>query len=102
MENEKVVLTRTGRRPLAFNGQKIASATTWDHNATRWTKVQIFETDTGKVVVGIGFVTCWQGEEDRYTAEVFADRSAAMLHIEEFASTLASGIANELKIAEMI
>lgn len=99
---EEIKLTRDGKRPLAFRGVKIAEDTTRDHNSTRWTKVHVYETDKGKVVVGIGYLSCWDGESARYTAEAFSSKEEAVSHIEEHAEPLAGDIADQLDVAERI
>lgn len=95
-------LTRTGKRPLAFNGSELHADTTATHNSTRWIKIGVYETDSGKTVVGIGNMTCWQGEHDSYMAEVFNTRKTAMEFIEEFAPQLASDAAQAMNVEERI
>lgn len=103
-ENEmtEIKLTRTGLRPLVFNGNLLSEHTTRDHNSTRWTNVRVFETKTGKIVVGIAYMTCWQGETDRLTADVFTTRADALSRVEENVSELASDVATDLNVAEKV
>ena len=95
-------LTRTGKRPIAFMGHELFTGSTKDHNTTRWVKVAVFETDKAKFVVGIGYITCWQGESDRFTADVCDTLDAVITHLEENAPVLAEDAASALNIAERI
>lgn len=95
-------LTRTNKRSLTFNGLLLVDRSSKDHNSTRWVKTSIYETDKGKFVVGLGHITCWQGESDRYTAEVFETLEQVVAFIEENASVLAEDVASELNIVERI
>ena len=95
-------LNRSGKRPLAFIGKEIAEESSRDHNSTRWVKATVFETDKGKVIVGIVHATCWQGEHDRFTAEVFTSRERAMDHIEDEAPAIAEEISSKLGVSEMV
>jgi hypothetical protein len=97
-----VKLSRSGKRPLAFNGEQIATATTKDHNSTRWTNIEVYETDQGMWIVGIANITCWQGERDSFSAEVFRDLDKAMSHIEETVPSLAPELAEDLNVKEVL
>lgn len=99
---EKVTLTRTNKRPLTFIGEQLASESTKTLNSTRWQKCTVYRTESGKIVVGNGNITCWQGESDYYTAEVFADIESAMNYIEEHAAELAPELAKLLNVSETI
>lgn len=102
MNTKLTRLTRTGKRPIEFVGNELFCASTKDHNSTRWAKCVIYETDTGKIVVGIGDITCWQGEVSRLTAEVFADRSEAISYVEENCAALAPAAAKALDVSETV
>ena len=99
-EYQKVKLHRTGNRPLAFHGRMIASASSEGLDSTRWTKVQVYETDKRNIVVSIGYITRWEGETDRFYAEIFGTREDAVSHIHGHAIVLADEIADELGITE--
>ena len=99
-EYQKVKLHRTGNRPLAFHGRMIASASSEGLDSTRWTKVQVYETDNDRIVVSIGHITRWEGETDRFYAEIFGTREDAVSHIHGHAIVLADEIADELRITE--
>ena len=99
-EYQKVKLRRTGNRPVAFHGRMIASASSEGLDSTRWTKVQVYETDNRNIVVSIGYITRWEGETDRFYAEIFGTREDAVSHIHGHAIVLADEIADELGITE--
>ena len=99
-EYQKVKLRRTGNRPVAFHGRMIASASSEGLDSTRWTKVQVYETDNDRIVVSIGYITRWEGETDRFYAEIFGTREDAVSHIHGHAIVLADEIADELGITE--
>jgi EXLDI family protein len=101
-EYQKVKLHRTGNRPLAFSGRKVASASTKSPESTRWTRVQVYETDDGKIVVGIGYITKWDGETDCFYVNVFGTRADAVSHIYRHALLLADEIADELGVTKNI
>jgi hypothetical protein len=62
---EKIKLPRTGNRPLAFVGEKIASASSRQPNGpcqTRWHELDLYRTESGKYVVAIAYRTQWEKE----------------------------------------
>ena len=70
---ETITLERTGGKNVRFKGELLASASgRWFNGVeqTRWTDYDLYKTDTGKYVVAISSITCWQGESDRYQVEV--------------------------------
>ena len=70
---ETITLERTGERNLRFKGEMLGSASShWINGVeqNRWTEYEIYKTETGKYVVAITHVTCWQGEVNGYQAEV--------------------------------
>ncbi len=95
-------LTRTGKRPLVFNGIELAAATTRDHNSTRWSKCEVHKTEKGKYVLGYAAMTCWQGESDRYSANVFDTPEDVVAELEENCPALAEDIAKALNVAERV
>ena len=99
-EYQKVRLRRTGNRPVAFHGRMIGSASSEGLDSTRWTKVQVYETDNRNTVVSIGYITRWKGETDRFYAEIFGTREDAISHNYGHAIVLADEIADELGITE--
>lgn len=101
-EYQKVKLHRTGNRPLAFRGRKIASTSTEGVESTRWRKVQVYETDDGKIAVGISYITRWEGESDRFFAYVFGTREDAVSYLYGHAGVLADEIADELGVTKHI
>ena len=101
-EFQKVKLHRTRNHPLTFRGRKVASASTEGVESTRWTKVQVYETDDDKIVVAIGYITKWEGERDRSYAYVFDTREDAASYIRGHAGVLADEVADELGVARLL
>ena len=102
MGYQKVKLHRTGNRPLAFRGRKIASASTEGVESSRWRKVQVYETNDGNIVVAIGYITKWEGETDRSYAYVFGTREDAASYVYGHARVLADEIADELGVSKHV
>ena len=70
---ESITLERTGERNLRFKGKMLGSASShWINGVeqNRWTEYEIYKTETGKYVVAISSITCWQGEVNSYQVEV--------------------------------
>jgi hypothetical protein len=62
---EQIVLRRDGDAPLAFRGERIATADTRETQGdgqNRWNEVAIYRTAGGRYVVAIEYHTQWQGE----------------------------------------
>jgi hypothetical protein len=95
-------LTRTEKRPIAFMGSELFTGSTKTHDTTRWVKASIYETDKAIFVVGIGRITCWQGESDQFTADVCDTLDDVMTLIEKDAPGLAEDVAAALNIAERV
>ncbi len=99
---EQTKLKRSGQRPLAFTGEQLLATDDKTLNSTRWTKVSVHKTKAGRFVVGVGHMTCWQGESDSYKAEAFDSLDDVISYIEENAPNLAGYAANALGVAEHI
>jgi len=72
----KHTLTRTGNRPLSFDGEMLASTNTQTANGAgenRWWDIAIYRTESGKYVLAIGYNTRWQGEHERQDAYICAN-----------------------------
>ena len=75
----EVVLKRTGERPLIFEGELLAEASTsMDRAHPDWSgetgvnhTVQVWRTDKGQFVVALVCYTAWQGQRDSHQATVF-------------------------------
>lgn len=96
----KTKLNRTDRRPISFNGYLLVKDSTRSNsgsNQNRWTDCFLYETDSQKIVVGIGNVTCWSNERDFYRVDVFDKIEDAITHIEEHAASLTEDIVRQLK-----
>ena len=71
-----ITLTRTGDRPLTFEGDQIASANSrWakGQESNRWHELCLYETTTNKFVLHIAYRTQWQGELNRDEALILSD-----------------------------
>jgi len=79
-ELETFTVTRDGDRDLEFQGERIASVSDHSHEGSkqnRWTEIRAYRTDADRIVVQITRRTCWQGEQDTFTAGAF-DTPAAV------------------------
>jgi hypothetical protein len=99
---KEIKLYRDGKRPLVFNGEEIASASTRDNNSTRWTRAEVYRSKSGKVIVGVAHLTCWQGERDSFQAAVFTTTEEAVSYIELEVPEIAPEIADALGVKETI
>ncbi len=73
-ETGKFKLWRDGQKDLEFEGVELASVDNRSHQGekeSRWTELALYRTRGGKYVLHRKDRTCWQGEEDSETAEVF-------------------------------
>ena len=74
-------LTRTGDRPLAFEGQRVASASSEGADGPanlRWHEVSLYNlNDSQELVLAISYHTKWAGESDHHTAYVCQDAQDA-------------------------
>lgn len=71
---EKLIIKRDGLPPIAFTGERIASASNEINSngrANRWTEVKIYRSKGGKFIATLSRLTCWQGESDRHAAASF-------------------------------
>ena len=68
--NSNIILDRTGRVPIEFDGMQIAKITS-DPNGhkNRWTEFKVFKTKYGKYVVQILGMTTIKGEFERSTVK---------------------------------
>lgn len=77
-------LPRTGNRPLEFEGEPLAEASSHSHDgatSARWHELAIYRTGGGKYVVAIGYRTRWQGEHnhDEVLVEDTAEGAAEII-----------------------
>jgi EXLDI family protein len=75
-------LNRTGKRPLVFMGEEIASATNKHKDSTRWDDVHMYKSSNGGYIVGIARKTNWVDERDTYFAEPFNTMDNAIRFVE--------------------
>lgn|SRR5438093_9298737 len=91
-------LNRTNNRALVFVGEEIASATNRIKDSTRWDKVHVYKSTSGRYIVGIAQITYWDGERDHYIAESFGTMDEAIAFVErnENARPLAHQVRRQL------
>lgn len=73
---EKITLSRSGDRPVTFDGELISRQSTHHYDGPcnqRWHNLALYRTDKGKYVLHIDYTTCWQGEYGRSQASVHDD-----------------------------
>lgn len=79
---QRYELERTGDRPLAFEGELLAEAstrTTDGFGSSRWHEMAVYRTHGGRIVLAVTWRTRWQGELDHHdvwildTADEVAD-----------------------------
>jgi len=76
-----ITIPRTGDRPLQFDGDLIAEATSRQQQGpcqSRWYELALYRTASGKYVVAIGYRTQWQGELPRDEAHVESTLAGAV------------------------
>lgn len=75
---KQYTVKRDGERDIKFTGEQIAAASSSDNNASgsysgspgRWTELSLYRTQAGKYICEQIGRTCWEGEKDRFSAEV--------------------------------
>ena len=90
---EKFIIKRDGLPPIAFTGERIASASNEINSngrANRWTEVKIYRSKGGKFIATLSRLTCWQGESDRHSAASFATAAEVIEWLKEGESGLGS------------
>jgi len=75
MVESMITFPRTGDRPLIFEGERVATASSEhlrsDGAATRWHELALYAVNPTKFVLAIGYRTRWQGELENDQAHVF-------------------------------
>jgi len=95
MQEHKI--NRTNKRPLAFRGELIVSASAKKRESLRWNSGLVFETDRGEFAVGIAHKTCFEREErDQYFAEIVRTRRDVITLFQQLAPDLTGAIAIQL------
>lgn len=78
---ETIELARDNGPDVRFQGEQIASASSWHYEGprnTRWTELTLYRTSGGKLVCHEVGRTLWQGERDRRAVHV-ADTEAEII-----------------------
>ena len=84
---ETYQLTRTGDRPLTFEGEVIAEAgAMWvnQKEQLRWHEITLYRTGGGSYVLAIGYFTQWQGEQDHRAVYHAKDVEALMEELQMY------------------
>ena len=76
----RITLTRTGNRPLAFDGEQIAASSSRHRDANRWHDLSLYKTSNGNFVLSVDYNTIWQGEMD-YSDAVIVDSADAVAQV---------------------
>jgi hypothetical protein len=87
MTTESFRLTRTGNRPLSFDGALISISSSREHESSRWHELALYRTSAGKWVLSVVFRTLWQGEHDHHSAEIFDGPELAAAWLSGFGPT---------------
>jgi len=69
MTMKQIELSNDNVRDVVFTGEKIAGASSREHQgarSSRWQVLQLYRTETGRLVCYRESVTCWQGESDTH------------------------------------
>lgn len=102
-------IERTGRRPLRFTGELIASSDTSCHDDTRWTVAKVYrrpyrdwpdQSETRGYVLAVSHMTRWEGESDRHDAILCDTAGELAAAIEELDADTADELLGELGIVE--
>jgi hypothetical protein len=78
---EKITIQRDGEKDLEFSGELIAKGHTneddssyyWSAESGRWSKYDLYKTDSGKFVLSVKHFSRWQGDIDEFSALVGLD-----------------------------
>ncbi|MDE2439245.1 MAG: hypothetical protein KGN01_07700 [Patescibacteria group bacterium] len=67
-----VVKDETGRRRKFQGTMQACTSTRWvdGREQTRWTEKTLYTTASGKFVIAMANVTCWEGEQDTYSYDI--------------------------------
>jgi len=64
-------ITRNGAPDIRFTGDLIGHASSKRNSASRWTELDVYMTDTDKVVLVESGISAYEDETPRYRVEVF-------------------------------
>lgn len=98
----EIKLYRSGKRPIVFIGEEIASASTRELDSTRWVNASVYQSENGNIILGVAQITCWHGERDRFEAESFSCVEGAVSYIEDHHPILAEEISEALGVFQTI
>ena len=83
---EKYRVERDGQTDLQFTGVCLADASNRAVDgpaSNRWTEIRIYRTEAGRYVTSVVGVSCWQGETNRYTADVCDNAADVVIALEQ-------------------
>ena len=80
----RITLTRTGNRPLAFDGEQIAASSSRHRDANRWHDLALYRTTNGNFVLSVDYNTIWQGERDHSDAVIVDSADAVAEFLRNF------------------
>jgi hypothetical protein len=84
---DKITIERTGKRPLAFTGETVASTSSWEDQGVlsmRCHDIAVFRTESDKWVVRVSYWTKWNGENDYADALAFDTVSEVAALLESY------------------
>lgn len=87
---ESITLTRTGDRPLKFEGEEITTAggrISGGQEQNRWHELSLYHTAGGKYVLSIEYRTVWQGEIDHAQVTTHGDAEDVTIELKTYSPT---------------
>jgi hypothetical protein len=61
---DRIVMSRSGDRPLEFEGELLVEASSGGNDVNRWHELSLYQTSDGSYVLRVGYRTRWEGEAD--------------------------------------
>jgi hypothetical protein len=83
----KTTVSRTGQRPLSFDGESLATANSRHHagkERNRWHEIEVWKTESGKFVCSVRYHTQWEGESAYDDAIIFDSKEQVAILLEEY------------------
>ncbi|MEM7568210.1 MAG: hypothetical protein AAF337_00305 [Pseudomonadota bacterium] len=97
----KIILRRTGKKPLRFSGVCLCEATGYTRGGSFWYEVGLYRRETRGFVASVRLFTKSQGAQDRHSAVRVDSLSAALDYLESYDVTadVRGSIKNQAKTA---
>ncbi|MEM6903875.1 MAG: hypothetical protein AAF556_11620 [Pseudomonadota bacterium] len=67
----KIILRRTGKRPMRFSGDKIAEVTGYKHRCDHWYEIGVYQRHVGGYAVALKHFFKSEGDQDWFYADRF-------------------------------